>query len=364
MVTGYVLTCGMSVLASRPRPDEEHPPEDALSQELRERWNRVTKGVRNALARSEDGTIDVGPYAVFAGVVSKALKGVEPPFGGALRALGVEAESLARRMVAGQGPVPGRVLRPDDPIALLVSDTDEGRLAGVIIARMLDRPVRMWERLQRPEGAAVDPAVDWVEAPIGSSGPDEHAAAEGPVPVDLYVVAGLKVEDGEQLRSCAQWLSGALVRTVIGQENGEGAWRDVHDVEVELSGGFKATIPLIHTLLEYCASSSAAGVEVFLRHESAAGHWIRSGLRRMPQQILLRHLEELNTVRQEQILLRHLEELNTVRQEPTPEPDNGRDDGPELRGFGWDYVDHARRLTPEGLGISVIPRPAQGRSAG
>lgn len=341
MTTGYLLTCGMSVLGHL-KPDRkpvrpfryalEGLPADLL-EVLRQRGaDPLEPPLRDRLG-------DVA--GALSGVMRAAMEadGDAAARAAILHGLGAELESLTRRGLdmgpRHTGDMPTRPLSPDDPIAIVATPTPEGRLAATLVAIMSGRPVRVWVE-DDPLG---HPRESWTcDLEIAGNGVDGVA-------VDVYVVphlmidvtgheAGLADVGAEAIRDSARWLAGALARTVGMTGRADDPWSAVDAVEVELSGGYKATIPLLHTLLEYCAALRAAiPFRCVLRHDSAPGVWVSAGLRRISPEAL-----ELD-----------LQELRRVREGRGPS-------GGELQGFGWEFVrPESPRLTPEGEGILVLP---------
>lgn len=301
-----------------------------------------------ARQRGEDYVLTVESFdlrPIEEAFLGAALRAYAPPpdarYGMALRALGVEAESLLRRIHGNGPPCPagGRTrLQANDRVALLVSQTLDGVLAGLLIATVIGRGVRVW-RSPRPTSDVNEPLMDvWSQVSVISG--QEEAGGDA-VAVDVLIIDGLTVESEDdhpkQLRDSAVALSQALIQTVPDRQDRIDGWSDVQDIEVELSGGYKATLPLIYSLLGYFGTFiGESEMMVFLRHERAPDNWIPSAIRRLPR-------DEVE---------RHLEELRKVRQAPGQDPRGAR----MLHGFGWVDRRGSRDLTPEGHGILQLQR--------
>lgn len=333
MTTGYLLTCGTSLLGNLRRPDPDKPVGAVLAGALED----VAPEVRAAISPSHEGQFTYEPTIDrvlhdFAGLRGVAMRiTAEGTVAPDLRALGAELESLVRRML-GQGPLGSQELRPEDPIALIVSDTREGLTCGLLIASMTGRAMRLLQHGGDPTETVKGWHVEEREA--------HPATPAGAAPFDVYVIPGLAATSESAISEAAPWLAGALARTVGGVDVDPGdAWPKVEQSQAEISGGFKATLPLVHALLEYCAAlRTARPITCVLRHESAPDVWIRAGLRSLTRDELAQRLEE----------------LREVRLGMTPETRL-------LRGFGWrnsDRMDGGRpELTPEGYGILAFPEP-------
>jgi hypothetical protein len=219
-----------------------------------------------------------------------------------------------------------------------VSQTLDGVLAGLLIATVIGRGVRVW-RSPRPTSDVNEPLMDvWSQVPVisGREEVDGGAAA-----ADVLIIDGLTVESEDdhpkQLRDSAVALCQVLIQTVPDRQDRIDGWLDVQDIEVELSGGYKATLPLIYSLLGYFgAFIGEREIMVFLRHERAPDNWIPSALRRLPYEEVRRHLRELRRVREA--------------------PDQDPWGTPMLHGFGWIDRRGSRDLTPEGHGILQLQR--------
>ncbi len=330
MTTGYLLTCGTSLLGNLASPDRDEPVGARLIEAL--------DGVKPRLRAAIHPRPDRFTYEpTLAGVLDdfRGLRGIALPLAGGdpeheLRPLGAELESLVRRM-RGQGPEGSQPLRVDDPIALIVSDTPQGVTAGLLIAAMTGRSIRVLRHAGTP-----DETVNGWEVQRADAGPEADPAG---APIDVYVIPGLAARSERAVSDAAPWLAGALARTVGGVLSNE-PWSVIERSEAEISGGFKATLPLVHALLEYCAPIAKAPISCVLRHETAPDVWIRVGLRRLTRNELASRIEELRRVRDEEVL----GEAERM-----------------MRGFGWreSVTDSGSRneLTPEGWGILAFPSP-------
>jgi hypothetical protein len=329
MTTGYLLTCGTSLLGNLPNLE----PTGLVGAVLGPALEAVAPDVRAAIPPGRKQPFTYRP----------TLGGVLQDFGGMrgavmriaaeggvpsdVHSLGAELESIVRRM-CGQEPSGAGRLRPEDPIALIVSDTPEGLTCGLLIASMTGRSIRVLTHRGGPQET-----VNGWDPEEHEAHPDMDVAA---APVEVYVIPNLATGTEDAISEAAPWLAGALARTVGGVLK-DGYWSEVDESQAEISGGFKATLPLVHALLEYCAALGAGSrITCVLRHETAPDVWIRAGLRRLTKKELQQRLEELREVRA------------------------GRD--PErrlLHGFGWRYdaVNGGLPvLTPEGLGILAFSR--------
>jgi hypothetical protein len=354
MKRGLILTCGTSIVQN-----VRHPPRNPrdvsapLHSALHEAWERIASHYSHlfeeAKARGDDHVpadelLDLGRLEeAFFG---KAL-GAHPPsadgrYDMALRALGVEAESLVRRVLGHGPPGPGggpTRLDAEDRVALLVSQTPDGVLASLLIATVIGRGVRVW-RSREPASGVDEPLGDvWSQVPVTSG--REDGVDGGAAPVDVFIIDGLTVESPDdhprELRDSAVALCQVLMLTVPARRDRIDGWSDVQDVEVELSGGYKATLPLMQSLLGYFGTFVGEdGLTVFLRHERAPDNWIPSALRRLPRKEVERHLEELRQVREAP----HQDPMGTSM----------------LHGFGWVDRRGSRDLTPEGHGILRLQR--------
>ena len=327
MTTGYLLTCGTSLLGNLRRLD----PEDSVGAVLGPALAAIAPDVRAAILPGHDEVFSYEPtldrvLQDFAGMRGAVMRiAAEGGIPSGLRSLGVELESMVRRM-CGQGPSGAEGLRADGPIALIVSDTPEGLTCGLLIASITGRSIRLLTHRGSPE----ETVNGWVTEEHEAH-PDMDVAA---APVEVYVIPRLATGTEDAISEAAPWLAGALARTVGGVLK-DGYWSGLHEVQAEISGGFKATLPLVHALLEYCAAlRSNTRIMCVLRHETAPEVWIRAGLRRLLPSELDQRLVELREVRA------------------------GLDPEDELlRGFGWRYEDCRPVLTPEGLGILAFPQP-------
>lgn len=333
MTTGYLLTCGTSLLGNLRSPDPDRPVGAVLTGALED----VADEVRAAISPPRGGQFTYEPtidrvlcdFARLRGVAMRiTAEGTVAPD---LRELGAELESVVRRML-GQGPEGSQELRPEDPIALIVSDTREGITCGLLIASMTGRAIRVLTHGGTPD----ETVTDW-DVEVRPSHPDIPPEA---APFDVYVIPGLAATAEGAISEAAPWLAGALARTVGGVDVALGdAWPNVEQSQAEISGGFKATLPLVHALLEYCAAlRTARPITCVLRHESAPDVWIRAGLRSLTGDELAQRLEELRDVRRGVMPETRL-----------------------LRGFGWRNSDTSGggrpELTPEGYGILAFPEP-------
>ena len=355
MKRGLILTCGTSVLATRHPPRTPAEEADPLRVVLHGAWQQVAPHYAGlvdeeqaARLHGEDHVLtverfDLRPWeeAFLGTALSTTVPAADARYGMSLRALGVEAESLVRRIHENGPPRPSgerTTLVDEDRVALLVSQTLEGVLSGLLIAMSIGRGVRVW-RSPRPTPDVGRPLNDvWTQVPIHSERGD---ADGGAAPVDVFIIDGLTVESQDehrkQLRDSAVALCQVLLQTLPAHADRIDGWSDVQDVEVELSGGYKATLPLMHSLLGYFGTFVGENeLTVFLRHERAPDNWIPSALRRLPR-------EEVK---------RHLRELRQVREAPHRDPS-----GPlVLHGFGWVDRRGSRDLTPEGHGILQLQR--------
>lgn len=331
---GYLLTCGTSLLgnlqalAPERSVGAEEPVRALLVQALSEVPSELLGAMRPrgfTYVPTLDGVL--GDFPGLRGLASQVT--ADGTVASDIRALGAELESLGRRM-CGEGSA-GTPLRPEDPIALIVSDTPDGRTCGLLIASMTGRRIRVLTH----DGELTETINGWIveERPAH---PDMPAQA---APVDLYVIPNLAVASEGAISDAAPWLAGAIARTVGGVVWDE-HWSRVVENEAEISGGYKATLPLIHALLEYCAAlHTARGITCVLRHEAAPDVWIRVGLRSLTRDELAQRHEELRVA------------------------GSGRRPKNELLlGFGWRYSDRSGvprpELTPEGYGILAFPAPA------
>jgi hypothetical protein len=334
---GYLLTCGTSLLGNLQAHASKKPvgPEKPVGALLAQALSEVSSELFDAIRPGENNftyvpTLD-GILRDFPGLRGLALQvTADGTVASDIRSLGAELESLGRRM-CGQG-LAGEELRPEDPIALIVSDTSDGRTCGLLIASMTGRRIRVLTH----GGDRRETINGWdmtEECPAHPGMPAEAA------PLDLYVIPNLAVVSEGAMSDAAPWLAGAIARTVGGVVRGD-HWSEVVENEAEISGGYKATLPLIHALLEYCAAlRTARRITCVLRHEAAPDVWIRAGLRSLTRDELAQRLEELR------------------------EADLGRTpENPLLRGFGWRYSDGPGvprpELTPEGYGILAFPAPS------
>lgn len=332
MTTGYLLTCGTSLLGSLRGLEPTGPVGAVLAPAL----DAVARDVRAAVLPGRgqpftyEPTLDgvLHDFTEMRGVAGRiAAEGVIPPD---VRSLGAELESIVRRM-CGQGPDGAEGLEQEDPIALIVSDTPEGLTCGLLIAAMTGRSIRVLTH----RGSREETVNDW-DCEVSEAHPDMD---RGAAPIDVYVIPNLATGSEDAISEAAPWLAGALARTVgrCSVSSG-GAWAEVARSQAEISGGFKATLPLVHALLEYCAALGTAGsISCVLRHESSPDVWIRTGLRRLTKDELRQRQEELREV-----------------------AEGGRPDGGGLlRGFGWREAQTPagprRELTPEGYGILAFP---------
>ncbi len=326
MTTGYLLTCGTSLLARLVAPGRD-PVGELLAGALAD----VDPMVLGAMSR--DGFAYEpelrGVLADFAALRGLAMQLVEDERGREPAALGAELESLVRRM-RGQGPEGSRPLRVDDPIALIVSDTPQGVTAGLLIAAMTGRAIRVLRHSGTP-----DETIHGWEEELAEAGPGADPAG---APIDVYVIPALATGSERAVSDAAPWLAGALARTVGGVLRNE-LWSVIERSEAEISGGFKATLPLVHALLEYCAPIARAPISCVLRHESAPDVWIRVGLRQLTRKELAMRLQEVREVR-----------------------DGGIPEVQMMRGFAWRMSDSPTgsrtELTPEGWGILAFPPPS------
>jgi hypothetical protein len=349
---GLILTCGTSIIINVGDPPRNPDDKSAsLQSALHKSWQRVADHYGHLLdeagARDKDHVLTVEQFdlrpleeAFFGAALRGDAAIADDRYDMALRALGVEAESLVRR-IFGHGP-PGPTgdrtkLRGEDRIGLLVSQTLEGVFSGLLIATVIGRGVRVW-RSPRPTADLREPLFDvWSQVPVISG--READDDDGEAPVDVFIIDGLTVESlddhPQELRNSAVALCQVLIQTVpVAADRIEG-WSDVQDVEVELSGGYKATLPLMQSLLGYFGTFVGDELTVWLRHERAPDNWIPSALRRLPR----------HEVKQ------HLRELRQVRERSDMEPDTLR-----LHGFGWIDRRGLRLLTPEGEGILQLQR--------
>jgi hypothetical protein len=329
MTTGYLLTCGTSLLGNLASPDRDEPVGARLIEAL--------DGVESRLRAAIHPRPDRFTYEpTLAGVLDdfRGLRGIALPLAGGdpeheLRPLGAELESLVRRM-RGQGPEGSRPLRVDDPIALIVSDTPQGVTAGLLIAAMMGRAIRVLRHSGTPEET-----INGWEVELAEAGPG--ADPDG-APIDVYVIPGLATGSEGAISAAAPWLAGALARTV-GRVLKNEHWSVVERSEAEISGGFKATLPLVHALLEYCAPIARVPISCVLRHESAPDVWIRVGLRQLTRKELAMRLQEVREVR-----------------------DGAVPEAQMMRGFAWRMSDSPTgpriELTPEGWGILAFPPPS------
>ena len=336
MKRAVILTCGTSVLLSRSAPKAGKEP---LGAELLACWERAIDEDTALAALIADPKARIPSHfdmtaleRAFLGVGRRFISKQQPNDKGhyeqRLRQFGAEAESLLRRTVR-KGP-DDTVLEDDDRVALLVSETSHGFISGLIIALLIGREARVWQRSTETEQHP--PRARW--QPLGLTSQSGDTDVSRPAPVDIFVIKGLTVEEDDSvlsdLRSCAVAICGALISTVPTREDRLEGWADVGDVEVELTGGYKVTLPLTHTLLSYFGTFVPADLTVFLRHDRSPDRWIPSALRRLG----------LGEVR------RHLRELRQVRESPSLEPGSTN-----LRGFGWIDRHGRRELTPEGTGL-------------
>ena len=343
MKRAVILTCGTSVLSSRqePRTEEQAAAQGPLAIDLLARWKRVENDDTELAALIDDPKARIPSHfdmtaleREFLGVGRRFISKQQPDdkghYGQRLRQFGAEAESLLRRTV-GKGP-DDTVLEDDDRVALLVSETSQGFISGLIIALLIGREARVWQQQRSPETEHHRPGARWQRLELTSQSEDTDSGR--PAPVDIFIVEGLTVEGDDSvlsdLRSCAVAICGALIRTVPTRPDRLEGWADVRDVEVELTGGYKVTLPLIHTLLGYFGTFVDADLTVFLRHDRSPDRWIPSALRRL-------RLDEVQS---------HLKELRQVRENPGHDPASL-----SLHGFGWSDRDRQRHLTPEGWGL-------------
>jgi hypothetical protein len=343
MSTGYVLTCGTSLTNSlkallEPRSEEgrRRNEDDPIGSLLLEGLDRIADGSRERLVQSfkeYEPTLQ-GMLGDFAGLRGLAQELLEPTTAAveaeandaALRSLGVELESLVRR-ARGRGPRKGLSIGPKDPIALLVSDTPDGTAAGLLVAFMTGRPVRLFRHQPDAEREDRAPIGTWTSEVC----PAHVQQLEDAAPVDVYVVPGLSV--AAQISDAAPWLARALIRTVAAHDD-DPSWSGVQQVETELSGGFKATIPLIHSLLEYCAAITERRIRCVFRHERNSSNWIEAGLRGVSRKELREHLREVRQAKGREV------------------PSVPR----LLQGFAWTVQDDVPEPTPEGYGILEFPQ--------
>lgn len=342
MTRAIILTCGLSGLRSQ---NEANEADGWLRRELFERWRDARESDERPESRLAQNSIpdefDITALEkAFLGfglkVIEKLGTDEEGDYGDGLQPLGVEAESLLRRW-KGKGPR-GRPLKDTDRVALLVSETFMGFLSGLVIATLIGRRVRVWcdsrptpDRSDEPGFAESD---GWRELTVVSGPPDP--AVDARAPVDVFVIRGLTVEPEIALeialhgfRKAAIALCRALMVTVpTGRAHIHEGWSEVRSVEVELSGGYKAMLPLIHSLLEYFSAFVERDLSVFFRHEAAPDIWIESGLRRLEREEAEEDLEVLRRVR-------------AGERPPTT----------RLCGFGWMDRDGEVELTPEGWGL-------------
>jgi hypothetical protein len=212
MTTGYLLTCGTSLLGNLRRPDPDKPVGAVLAGALED----VAPEVRAAIPPSHEGQFTYEPTIDrvlhdFAGLRGVAMRitaeGTVTPD---LRALGAEVESLVRRML-GQGPAGSQELRPEDPIALIVSDTREGLTCGLLIASMTGRAIRLLQHGGNP----TETVNGWYVEERAA----HPATPAGAAPCDVYVIPGLAATSEGAISAAAPWLAGAIARTVGGALN-------------------------------------------------------------------------------------------------------------------------------------------------
>lgn len=325
MTTGYLLTCGTSLLGNLVNPDPKKPVAARLAAAL----DGVEPQLREAIhPRPERFTYEPTLRRVlddFRGLRGLARDLVDDDPEHELRPLGAELESLVRRM-RGQGPEGSQPLGLDDPIALVVSDTPQGVACGLLIASMTGRAIRVLRHVGTREETVNGWDTESVEA--GPGLPDG-------APIDVYIIQGLAADSEDAISEAAPWLAGALARTV-GATVKDPHWSEVGRNEAEISGGFKATLPLAHALLEYCAPIASAPISCVVRHESAPEVWIRVGLRRLTKKELSDRQAEVRIVR-----------------------DGDIPDKQTMRGFAWRMTETPAgprsELTPEGWGILAFP---------
>lgn len=197
----------------------------------------------------------------------------------ALRSLGAEAESLTR-LARGDNPDIAPFTAADG-LSLLASDTVAGVTAACIVAVLVGRwPVL--KDVSAEEGVTDIPARRLLLAPQ-----DEPTA-------DVFVIRDLHPNRAESIPRSSR----ALARALLDCATSRGS--EAPPVVAELSGGFKVTIPLLMSFLEYLGALShrypgraPSRVQAWFRHEKAPDIWHLAGLRRLDAASLDAHQREV-----------------------------------------------------------------------
>ena len=208
-----------------------------------------------------------------------------------LRALGAEAESLARLALGQNEPAVAAFGRDEaaDALWLLASDTPKGVLSACVAALLIGRHPRI-----RPITAARthDPV------PL----PDMPARAASTPFAEVVVVQGLGTHAEDAVPQASQGLARAL-RLASGVEHrGADQPSPVDTVVADFSGGYKALIPIAVHFLEYLAAlrhlftRAPERVQLWFRHELTPEVWHRVGLRQLGEGTLKAHTKELGRV--------------------------------------------------------------------
>jgi hypothetical protein len=235
--------------------------------------------------------------------------------GNPLYELGVEAESIVRRE-RGDDP---RVepMTGNDELVVLATDTVAGVAAAtltVLLSRR--RPVYLVASNSEPgEPQVVHDPIDvrnrgW---PIGR----------------IIIPSGLSPHTVRQIEDAAAALARSL-RCASLLCQGEA-------LIIEVSGGYKAVIPLVLQIAEYLASIPAdtlsSDVSVWLRHEEEPDRWMRARLRAFDPATLNAHFHVLDDI-----------DRGAVR------PDR------VLEGYGWERDGNGASLTSIGRGALTLLR--------
>jgi len=163
VTTGYLLTCGTSLLGNLARPDPGEPVGARLLAALDGVEPRLREAINPRPDRFTYEPTLSGVLKDFPRLRGIALDIVDDDLDHELRSLGAELESMVRRM-RGQGPEGSRPLGADDPVALIVSDTPQGVTCGLLIASMMGRAIRVLRHGGTPDETVHDWDTESVEA--------------------------------------------------------------------------------------------------------------------------------------------------------------------------------------------------------